>query len=162
MDRMSRDPKMVVPSNIFLTITDSLAVQLPFLHAVRTRELVFLAAFLKGKANRKQRNLTSSEKGELWSERWESNPMLRIRKRLALLGIVDARGPKRSRIERLKRQSQSNLFVEPLSGSAKLRREKPTSEVWGTCAVIPLRVPTVSNNGPLARIAYDPLAIVRK
>ncbi len=66
--------------------------------------------------------------------------MLRIRKRLALLGIADARGPKRSRIERLKRQSQSNLFVEPLSGSAKLRRSKPTSEVWGTCAVIPLLV----------------------
>ena len=74
---------------------------------------------------------------ELWSGRWESNPMLRIRKRLALLGIADARGPKRPRIERLKRQSQSNLFIEPLSGSAKLRRRKPTSEVWGTCAVIP-------------------------
>jgi hypothetical protein len=37
--------------------------------------------------------------------------MLRIRKRLALLAIADARGPKRSRIERLKRQSQSNLLL---------------------------------------------------
>jgi hypothetical protein len=30
-------------------MTDSLVVQLPFLHAVRTGELVFLAAFRKGK-----------------------------------------------------------------------------------------------------------------
>jgi hypothetical protein len=67
-----------------------------------------------------------------WSGRWESNPKLRISNALMAQGIANARGPKRSRIEMLIRQSRSNLFVEPLSDTSTIRPSKPRSEVWET------------------------------